>query len=204
MGYCDLTWWFDSVLYLSHYFIARFVLLHSTKNTIICSPPHHSPSRSSRIISRTPVSWSRIQCPPILSILETLLSSEECKSKNQLRQLMRNNYLMRNVNDLIRTRLKSLSWDYLKWLNPITLKWVPYLYYYRRAVLKIWQMSSRAVAIRQLSRRRFFCAYMLPIRDLWQPVFAFYCPLFFTLTKNVAFRHRRNVYAARLIDLRNR
>ena len=38
-----------------------------------------------------------------------------------------------------------------------------------------------------------------------RPLFAFYCPLVFTEKKNnAAFRHRRNVYAARLIDLRNR
>ena len=32
---------------------------------------HHTPGRSSSIFSRTPVSWSRNQCHPILSILET-------------------------------------------------------------------------------------------------------------------------------------
>ena len=36
-----------------------------------CLPVQHTPSRSSRIISRTPVSWSRNQYPPILSIPET-------------------------------------------------------------------------------------------------------------------------------------
>ena len=34
-------------------------------------PAHHTPGRSSRIFSRTPVSWSRNQSPPIFSILET-------------------------------------------------------------------------------------------------------------------------------------
>ena len=40
-----------------------------------------------------------------------------------------------------------------------------------------------------------------------RPLFAFYCTLFFTkkIIHNAAFRHRRsNVYAARLVDLRNR
>ena len=40
-----------------------------------------------------------------------------------------------------------------------------------------------------------------------RPLFAFYCPLFFTIKKKekkVPFRHRRDVYAARLMDLRNR
>ena len=36
-----------------------------------------------------------------------------------------------------------------------------------------------------------------------RPLFAFYCPLFFT-GKKVPFRHRHDVYAARLMDLRNR
>ena len=44
-------------------------------------------------------------------------------------------------------------------------------YYYRRAVFKIWEISSRAAAIRQRSWRRFFCAYMLPIRDLCATAF---------------------------------
>ena len=42
---------------------------------------------------------------------------------------------------------------------------------YRRAVFKIWGISSRAVAIRQRSWRRFFFAYMLPIRDLCATAF---------------------------------
>ena len=38
-----------------------------------------------------------------------------------------------------------------------------------------------------------------------RPLFAFYCPLLFTeKNHNVAFRHRSDVYAARLMDLRNR
>ena len=39
-----------------------------------------------------------------------------------------------------------------------------------------------------------------------RPLFAFYCPLFFTKKKikKLPFRHRRDVYAARLMDLRNR
>ena len=49
--------------------------------------------------------------------------------------------------------------------------WQGYLYYYRRAVLKILRISSRAVAIRQRSWRRFLCAYMLPIRDLCATAF---------------------------------
>ena len=38
----------------------------------MCSPGHHTPGRSSRIISRTHIGWPRNQCPPILSILETI------------------------------------------------------------------------------------------------------------------------------------
>ena len=38
---------------------------------LCCSPAHHNPRRSSRIFSRTSVSWSINQCPPIFSILET-------------------------------------------------------------------------------------------------------------------------------------
>ena len=39
-----------------------------------------------------------------------------------------------------------------------------------------------------------------------RPLFAFYCPLFLTrkIINNVEFCHRRDVYAARLMDLRNR
>ena len=38
-----------------------------------------------------------------------------------------------------------------------------------------------------------------------RPLFVFYCPLFFTeKINNASFRHRRNVYAARLMVLRNR
>ena len=39
-----------------------------------------------------------------------------------------------------------------------------------------------------------------------RPLFAFYCPLFFTEKRinNVEFRHRLHVYAALLMDLRNR
>ena len=39
-----------------------------------------------------------------------------------------------------------------------------------------------------------------------RPFFAFYCRLFFTkkIINNVAFRHRSDVYATRLMDLRNR
>ena len=36
-----------------------------------------------------------------------------------------------------------------------------------KSVLKIWWISSWALVIRQRSSRRFLCAYMLPIRDLW-------------------------------------
>ena len=48
---------------------------------------------------------------------------------------------------------------------------ISYLYYYRRSVLKIGQISSRAGAIRQRSWRRFSCAYMLPISDLCATAF---------------------------------
>ena len=39
-----------------------------------------------------------------------------------------------------------------------------------------------------------------------RPLFEFYFPLFFTkqILNNAAFRHRRDVYAARLMDMRNR
>ena len=37
-----------------------------------------------------------------------------------------------------------------------------------------------------------------------RPVFAFYCPFFLRKKKKVVFRHRHDVYAARLMDLRNR
>ena len=46
-----------------------------------------------------------------------------------------------------------------------------YLYYCRRAILKIRRISSRAVAIRQRSWRRFFYAYILPIRYLCATAF---------------------------------
>ena len=52
----------------------------------------------------------------------------------------------------LRLSLPSLSRDFFN------------LYYYRRAVFELSGISSRAVAIRQRSWRRFFCAYMLPIR----------------------------------------
>ena len=67
-----------------------------------------------------------------------------------------------------------------------------YLYYYigqlstkicpRKSVLKIGPISSRALAIRHRSWRRFWCAYRLPIRDHCASAFCV-CPLFFT-TKN--------------------
>ena len=82
-----------------------------------------------------------------------------------------------------------------------------HLYYYRSAVLKISGISSHAFAIRQRSQRRFLCAYMLPIRDLCAAAlfvllsFVFYGK---KIINNVAFRHRSDVYAARLVDLRNR
>ena len=67
-------------------------------------------------------------------------------------------------------------------------------------------VSRRAVAFRQRSWRRFLCAYMLPIRDLCATSF---CVLLFFVfyekknknKKNVAFRHRRDVHAARLMAL---
>ena len=46
-----------------------------------------------------------------------------------------------------------------------------YTYYYRRAVLKIRQISSRAAAMRQRSWRRFFSAYFLPICELCATAF---------------------------------
>ena len=72
------------------------------------------------------------------------------------------------------------------------------------AVLKIWRHSSRAVAIRQRWWRRFLCAYMLPIRDLCFLRFIVLCFLRKKIINNVAFRHRSDVYAAWLMDLRNR
>ena len=41
-----------------------------------CSPAHHTPGRSSRIVGRTRVSWVRNQCPPICSILKTFRSED--------------------------------------------------------------------------------------------------------------------------------
>ena len=67
------------------------------------------------------------------------------------------------------------------------------------------RISSRAVAIRQRSWRRFVCTYMLPIRDLCATAFCVLLSyVFYEKNNNVAFRHRRDVYAARLMDLRNR
>ena len=37
-----------------------------------------------------------------------------------------------------------------------------------------------------------------------RPLCVFYCPLFFTKNNNAAFCHRRDVYAARLMDVHNR
>ena len=58
----------------------------------------------------------------------------------------------------------------------------------------------------QRSWRQFFSAYMLPIRDLCATTFCVLLSfVFFTTTNNnVSFRHRRHVYAARLMNLRNR
>ena len=53
------------------------------------------------------------------------------------------------------------------------------LYYYRRAVFELSGISSRSVAIRQRSWRRFFCAYMLPIRALCATAFCVLLSVFF-------------------------
>ena len=56
----------------------------------------------------------------------------------------------------------------------------------QKYVLKILRISSRVLEIRQRSSRRFLCAYMLPIRDIWA---AFSVLLYFTIFfNNVAFR----------------
>ena len=60
-----------------------------------------------------------------------------------------------------------------------------HLYYYRRAVFKIRGISSRAGAIRQRSRRRFFCAYMLPIPDL--------CAAAFCVLLSVVFYEKKKI-----------
>ena len=77
---------------------------------------------------------------------------------------------------------------------------------YRRAVLNIYEFLVVRPQFDSVYGVDFVCAYMLPIRDLC--AIAFYVLLSFVFTKkkinNVAFRHRRDVYAARLIDLRNR
>ena len=71
------------------------------------------------------------------------------------------------------------------------------------AITAKFDTSSRAVAIRQRSCRRF-----LPIRDLCATAslrFIVLCFFTKTIINNAAFRHRRgDVYAARLMDLRNR
>ena len=68
-------------------------------------------------------------------------------------------------------------------------------------------ISSREIAIRQRLWRRFFCAYMLPIRDLCATAFCVLLSFVFyvnIIINNAAFRHRRYVYAARLMGLHNR
>ena len=84
------------------------------------------------------------------------------------------------------------------------------LYYYRRAVLK--KLSSEFDEF-LAGRSQFDSDHVV---DFYAPtccqsatfgqLFAFYCPLFFTekIINNVAFHPRRNVYAARLMDLHNR
>ena len=55
-----------------------------------------------------------------------------------------------------------------------------------KSVLKIWPISTRALAIRHRSSRRFLCA-----SATFGPPFVFYCPFFLRKNfNNVAIRHR--------------
>ena len=66
----------------------------------------------------------------------------------------------------------------------------------QKCIRKIWRISSRALAVRQRSLRRFLCAYMLPIRDLCT-AFCILLSLFFR-HKKLTMSHfaRCDVYAA--------
>ena len=63
------------------------------------------------------------------------------------------------------------------------------VHYYSRAVFDIWGISSRVVAIRQRSWRRFFCAYMLPICNLCVTPLCVLLSVVFFIKKIIIMRH---------------
>ena len=70
-----------------------------------------------------------------------------------------------------------------------------------KSVLKIWRNSTRVLPIRQRSSRKFFYAYILPIRYLCATAFCI-CPLFFT-TKNHKKKHNCGEYIGVIDQVRS-